>query len=175
MKKKALRGFTLIELMIVVAILGILAAVAIPAFLNYMKRAKTSEASINVKTIFDGHVSYFDAEHGPYSHYLPTTQATTPSTISKGVKNVINATNLNLFANDDEWKAVGFAPDRDFYYSYGFSNTCAGAVCANGATADIYATGDLDGDSVYSTFSRAASVINGALVGSSLVKESELE
>jgi prepilin-type N-terminal cleavage/methylation domain-containing protein len=68
MKKmlKNKKGFTLIELMIVVAIIGILAAIAIPNFMNYQCKAKQSEAKSSLGSIRVAQEAYF-AEHDTYS------------------------------------------------------------------------------------------------------------
>jgi len=57
--QKKSKGFTLIELMIVVAITGILAAIAIPNFLRYQQKAKQAEAKANLGAIFTSEVSYY--------------------------------------------------------------------------------------------------------------------
>jgi type IV pilus assembly protein PilA len=57
-KLRSKKGFTLIELMIVVAIIGILAAIAIPNFLRFQAKSKQSEAKTNLGGIFTGQTSY---------------------------------------------------------------------------------------------------------------------
>jgi type IV pilus assembly protein PilA len=67
--KKLTRGFTLVELMIVVAIIGILAAIAIPNFIRFQARSKQSEVKTNLKAIFTGQKSRF-ADRDSYSSSL---------------------------------------------------------------------------------------------------------
>ena len=62
---KGQKGFTLIELMIVVAIIGILAAIAIPNFLTYQLKSRQSEAKTNLQAIKTSEVA-FQAERGCY-------------------------------------------------------------------------------------------------------------
>jgi len=69
-RMKGNKGFTLIELMIVVAIIGILAAIAIPNFMTYQAKSRQSEAKVGLGGIFTTATSYF-AENGTYS-VLPT-------------------------------------------------------------------------------------------------------
>lgn len=74
---KGEQGFTLIELMIVVAIIGILAAIAIPNFMTYQAKARQSESKVGLGGIFTTATSYF-AENGTYS-VLPSSLGYAPA------------------------------------------------------------------------------------------------
>ncbi|NLE49114.1 MAG: prepilin-type N-terminal cleavage/methylation domain-containing protein [Sandaracinaceae bacterium] len=64
LKKLREKGFTLIELMIVVAIIGVLAAVAIPAYVNFTRKAKTAEAGTNLGAIYQVRVRILRVRRG---------------------------------------------------------------------------------------------------------------
>jgi type IV pilus assembly protein PilA len=127
-------GFTLIELMIVVAIIGILAAIAIPNFVKFQLRSKTSEAKVNLKAIVVAEDAYY-AEFGTYVQNFPSALA-----VPNGRKYPWD----NTVGSRAGFDLVGWEPAGDVYYSY----AVAVQLATPATTFSTDAQGDLDSDGV---------------------------
>jgi type IV pilus assembly protein PilA len=79
-------GFTLIELMMVVAILGILAAIAIPNFVKFSCRSRTTEAKIMLKHVAVAQEAY----RSEFDFYVQSTGTTLPDALDAKMQNTVD-------------------------------------------------------------------------------------
>jgi type IV pilus assembly protein PilA len=181
------RGFTLVELMIVVAIIGVLAALAIYGVRRYLASAKTSEAKNSIGAIARNSQAAFEREtvdsqiladaanSNAASHALcKSAPAAVPAAGAPQSKKYqpSTAAGADFDAGDalTGWKCLKFSINSPIYYQYdykaGGGYKTAGLPGAPDPTAtgfEASAQGDLNANGAVSTFARGGTVLNGQL------------
>jgi type IV pilus assembly protein PilA len=173
-RKSLKRGFTLIELMIVVAIIGILAVLAIYGVSRYLKSAKTAEATNNIGAIQKNATEALTREKmsgawtapgnstGLAYGFCGSEAATVPAAIPKGAKYTSGAGDWSAGkgtgpgGSDVGFFCLKFTVDQPQYYAYGY--VANGTGQANGDSLTVTAAGDLDGNNVSSLFTMTGTI-----------------
>lgn len=165
--------------MIVVALIGILSAIAVPSFLKYIKRAKTAEARQQLEKMNAGARIYYSEEQrdpatfSPIPPQFPETIGLTPAIPccdQPGKKCVADVSEWS----QPTWKALKFSMDDPHFFLYEFESSGVD----NSAVFTAIAHADLDCDGEMSTFITKGEIqFNGADVTASgaVIRIKELE
>jgi prepilin-type N-terminal cleavage/methylation domain-containing protein len=166
--RKHVKGFTLVEIMTTVAIIGILASMAIPAFTKYVRRARTSEAVMNLRKLFDGSVEYFARDYVSRSGAIPQRRFPQQARLTPGTRFCRDVGGTTKWVPKADywtlatWQALNFGISDPHYYSYAYDS--AGQDKSAAFTAR--AVGDLNCNQTFSTFERVGTVdVNMNVVG----------
>lgn len=142
MIKNMKKGFTLIELMIVVVIIGILAAIAVPAYQGYINNARTSEAGVQMGAIKIGVISNYEESQVAANGSYQTQTLVSGAARSHGDSVPAQTKTAGTFTNSG-WVSIRFAPADALAFEYDIGVTTA-PTGSNPTTANVAsARGDL--------------------------------
>lgn len=163
-RRRSQTGFSLVELMMVIFIISVLAALGTTALSRYINKSRTSEAVGHLARMWTGAISYYETDH------VASSGATLPKQFPGDCTEVLEpeccpqpgmrcAGNSSVFELEP-WKSIGFNMPTQHLYRPSFR------ACPD-ATVNVWAEarGDLDCDGIESKFIRRATAVNGDVMG----------
>ena len=137
-KKNGQKGFTLIELMIVIAIIGILAAIAIPQFAAYRERGYIASMQADLNSVRIAEEAYY-VDHGEYTGVADFTNDVTSGDLDDyGLKSLSDGNKFKVEAGASNSLTTSFkvtvrsdkAPDKEVVYDSDTGQTTTGDIAS---------------------------------------------